>query len=238
MDQRPPDDVNREVEYLLSQTHLAQRVPLPVRRQIDRALRRDDRPALVQILRAMDLKKRFGVGERALHAYARQVRALDCHALQGEIIRGFASLLATPLECDRQLLERGQALVLARLAQVLQQDDLPPAELPKLADAVAKALTASARLQAQRLAERRFERQAAAARPRLTPEQEDAELAERVRRIYGITIPDEPAAPEPPRGNGGQAPDTPSDEDVASHDDIVPQDAAEPDNRPQPGQDD
>ena len=73
-------------------------------------------------------------------------------------------LLDSLLQCQPGLRQAGRALLLAKLVAALFHPDLPPEQLARLIEAMAKDQLAAVRMAQQHLAERRFARSARRAR--------------------------------------------------------------------------
>ncbi len=195
MDEQTQQQDKVSAEYLLGQTKLAQRVPEEVQEEIRAVLRRPvrERIPVRQLWKDLRMKERFGVGEHMFRHYARQVVSVDSGVACGWVIQGIAELLSVPIESGEQLEQRGQALVLARLAHMLQEQQLPPEQVVKVADVMAKGQVAAVKAAAQRLAERKDARVAQEARRAAKRKEESGDnmtLEERVKRIYGIEMPE------------------------------------------------
>jgi hypothetical protein len=177
--------------YVLSQTSLAQRVPEDARREIDEVLRRppSQRSSAVDVWRDLRIKERFGVGAHTFREYARQLWATDRREVCGPVVLGLAALLSVPMERGVDLAEREKVLVQARLAEVLRREDLPPEQLVKLVEAVAKRQAIAVKEAEQKLAQKESQTAEEAARQRAKTRGDDLTVEERVRRIYGFDAP-------------------------------------------------
>jgi hypothetical protein len=95
-----------------------------------------------------------------------------------------------PVDQSERLHTAGHLVLLGRLTQILQERELEPEQLVRVAEALSRQRTAVVRAQAQRLAHRKW-LQAARAAPkgRRSIFDDPEELNRRVRMIYGIDMP-------------------------------------------------
>lgn len=181
----------RAAEYLLQRCKVVRKVPEEIRKQIDASLtsKKAGRTSVKAVWEGLRLKERYGVSLPSLRRYAKQLESVRSHGACGQVIRTLSWLLGMPIRERRRLQEAGQLLLLGRLAEALQNSELEPEQLVKLADALSKQRTAAVRAEAQRLAERKFKQmvrevlQGRKDRPEL-----QTKLGEAVRQIYGIQI--------------------------------------------------
>ncbi len=205
--------ITPEAAYLLTQTRLVRRVPADVRAEIDAVLARGprERPPIDVVWREMALRQKFGVSRPMLRAYAQQLRAAHAQFACSEVVKALAVLMEMPAGQSADLQDRSEILLLGKIAQALNKsEEIPPDQLLKLADALAKQRTAVVRTKAQTLAEQKVRR---AARSSASKEGfNEAEFQERIRRIYGITS--KPACPprEPASGQGVSPRPEPTDD--------------------------
>jgi hypothetical protein len=194
-------------------TNLFAKCPADVRRDLDRAIR----SALARgrgprsLGKALELARRYGIRVGAIRRYAKQLRAAGALPADGSEDRALcthAPLTAMPYPTQRLT---GHAFAddatvppapapgdtlsrrfLDRLTRTLDDTGLTPDELARLASSFAHQRTAFVRSQVQQAAARRQAWQIKQERRKLKPRKEDSEatIRERIRRIYGITMPD------------------------------------------------
>jgi hypothetical protein len=186
------EGISTVAQWLLEQTNLAQRVTPTVREQIDAVLGRrpNDRPRTDALWRDMKLREQFGVTRRMMRSYARELRGARAQFVCKEVVQALAALEEMPLEMSTEIQQRSHMLLLAKISQALNTaETMLPEQLLKMADALSKQHAASVKAQAQALALRKFERVARAAlRSKKSPAETEAEIHERIRRIYGIRL--------------------------------------------------
>jgi hypothetical protein len=194
---------------LLEQSEAARRLPNDVRRELDSILRsrRNNHPGMQDLWRDLRLKERFHVTRRMFYEYARCLKATVTKGLCGEALEALAGLMAMPVEQGGHLHEAGTLLLLARVSDVLQKQELEPEQLCRLADAMSRQRTAAARAMVADLARRKF-RQAVRARDKADARSAGLSMEQRVRRIYGIDMPAPGAGGQPvdPASQAGTEP--------------------------------
>jgi hypothetical protein len=190
-------------EYLLRETKLALKVPEDVRRELNGILRGppENRPPIEQIWRDMKFRERFKVSQHVFFEYARRVRAVQARAACGEVVQALTALMAMPIEQSERLHTAAHLVLLGRLTQTLQEQQLEPEALVRVADALSRQRTAVARAEARRMTDRRWLRAARVAlKGGRSIFDDPEELNRRVRMIYGIDMPTcaaPPAKPQP-----------------------------------------
>jgi hypothetical protein len=176
-------------------------VPEDVRRELDAILRRPpkERPSVEQMWHDMKFKERFNVSRNVFLEYARRVRAVQARAACGELVQALLALMEMPVDQSERLHTAGHLVLLGRLTQILQERELEPEQLVRVAEALSRQRTAVVRAQAQRLAHRKW-LQAARAAPkgRRSIFDDPEELNRRVRMIYGIDMPTADPPPSSP----------------------------------------
>jgi hypothetical protein len=186
-------EMNQAAQSLLENTRLTRKVPWDVRQELDEILRRPpkQRPAIEQLWKDLKFKQRFGVSRDDFVAYARRVRAVQARAACCQAMRALAQLLVMPIEEAEQLHTAGQLLLLGRMCALLQEEELDPQLLLRLAKMMTRQRSSEVRAEAQRLADRKFLKAARAAFGTKRSIWDDPkELRRRVRMIYGIDMRD------------------------------------------------
>lgn len=179
------------------------KVPADSRQALDRSIRsalaRGQGPRT--ICRSLKLFQRYGIRVGAIRRYARQLRAAGALAADGSEDRALcthAPLTAMPHQTRRpsghalqQDMTKLASRFLAHLAEALEDQELSPADLSRLAAAFAQQQQAFARLQAQQIARHRYTRQCIQEKRKEAArrKQSSMTLEERVRRIYNIDAP-------------------------------------------------
>ena len=186
-----PAALTPESRYILQETKLAQCMPDDARRELDEILMRKPgaRPSVNQLWKDMQLKERYRVSRETLREYARRVRALAARAMCGRVSKVLARLMAMPIDQTEELMDGGQILALSRMLEVLEEQNLAPEQLMKVAEALSKQQAAVAKAHAQRFAELRFRAIVRAARKsKKSGSNWEKHFDERIRRIYGIDL--------------------------------------------------
>lgn len=187
------EKVKLAVECMIQQSEVACRVPQEVLKPLENLAFSKDKepPSMDQIWRDANLSRRFRVTLRQWREYMLLLQTLRLGLTCSQVADALELMMRLPVDKREQVQDAGNMLLFGRLAKMVERPKLTPEQLAHLADALARANTAIARTDAERLAKLKFARtRRDAQRDRRKKEsQQDIDLAEQVRRIYGVEVP-------------------------------------------------
>lgn len=189
-----PDE--SRVAAALLRTAVFQRVPVAVRRELDRLilLRPDEAATLKAIADRLELNSRFGVTLDSLKTYARRLEQLVRPVLVSHVLAGVLGCL--PEAYRREMLDGSRVLLLSRVVKALsadERDSLSVADLGKLGSLLSTAGRSPGTSHRSGGTPERSTRDTDPPVSSSSP----VEMAEAVRMLYGLSWPPEEESPAP-----------------------------------------
>ena len=193
-------DTDASAESILERMPLAEQVPHEARQEIHAILRQPPRtrPPIIQIWKDLRMKERFNVGQHMFRDYARMFQSIDADASSWRLAQDLAELRPIPARWRQEMQQTNEYLLQSEFTRLLRSGQLNPSELTDLLTAMARHVTAQARLITQQLAQHKYRQQEQQAQATLAqqasqkdPFTDPEELRRRVRLIYGWDMPDD-----------------------------------------------